>query len=132
MTANFKRNVASHEDVIAIYEELRHALRTTGEKIVEYVDGASDQTVAAKLNVGVSSVISIRQKRFGTFYMRGDVPPGGSAISLLRNELAIMRCELDELRGKYNRLIETLVLPPHNVACRHLKVIHDKPPATQA
>ncbi|WP_445215487.1 cell division protein ZapB [Bradyrhizobium sp. Pa8] len=158
------KQVATQDQIIEIYEELKRALKKTGERTIEYLDGNTDVTVAAKLGVGVQSVISIRTKRFGTFFERGDTPPGGNFVSALRDEVAALQRALDrqqrenetlsrevgelrqenrELRQenlqiasvladflpRYNKLIDTLVLPPHSVSVRHLKVpTNDKPP----
>ncbi|QOZ68863.1 hypothetical protein [Bradyrhizobium arachidis] len=134
------KQVATQDQVIEIYEELKLVLKRTGEKTCEYLNGNTDATVAAKLGVGVQSVTSIRTKRFGTFFERGDTPPGGTVIGALRDEVAALRRELSELRQavveilpRYNKLIDTLVLPPHSVSVRHLKVpTNDKPPAPRA
>jgi gas vesicle protein len=127
------RQVASHEQVIEIYDQLRLVLKKIGDNKVEYIEGHSDETVAQKIGCAVSSVINIRRMKFGNFNERlpnsveerlkeasADIMTRVAAYQRdINQRIDLLQQRHDELQMKYDKLCLELSLN-HRANVRHL------------
>jgi uncharacterized protein YceH (UPF0502 family) len=91
------RRQASHDEVIDIFKMLERMV-TVKDGIAVYMEGYNDEAVANSLQVSVSSVASVRAKRFGPLSKPGaPISQLFARMTVLEKAVAALQAKVDQL-----------------------------------
>jgi len=96
-----KYHHATRAEVCAIGDELKKYCVKLPDNYCEYREGKTDQGIATFLNVSLNSVRSQRTEMFGRLKAPNFMSGGGFTV---KNELAALRAEIEDLKAKHNAL----------------------------